>query len=246
MKNIWYIAKKEYASLFNSPVAYVILLVTFLTLGFFFWIEINYAVQYQQYVPSMSNTFSLLVFPLLFFAVPAITMRSIADENKSGTLELLLTSPVRDWELIIGKWLGCLFFFLFTLMVTLIYPLVLNTMIDKGIDFGLVFSGYLGVILLISAMCGIGVFISSLFNNQIAALFATLGVLILFWIISAPAQLFQGSVTADVLTYLSLTEHYYDTFLTGIIQLKDIIYYLSFTALTLLMANISIDIRRWR
>lgn len=246
MKNIWFIAKKEYASFFNSPVAYVILLVTFLTLGFFFWFEINIAVQYQQYVPSMNSTFSLLVFPLLFFAIPAITMRSIADEHKTGTLELLLTSPVRDWELIVGKWLGCIFFFLFVLAITLIYPLVLNTMIDKGIDFGLVFSSYLGIILLISAMCGIGIFISSLFSNQIAALFASMGVIILFWVISAPAQLFQGTVTAEILTYLSLTDHYYDTFLVGIIQLKDIIYYLSFTALTLLMANISIEIRRWR
>ena len=245
MRNIWFIAKKEFKAYFGSPIAYVVWFVILLTLGFFFWDDLKFAVQTQQYVPSIQSTFQLLVFPLLFLAAPAITMRTMAEENRMGTLELLLTSPVRDWELIVGKWLGSLLLFLCLIVVTIIFPLVLNSMIQPGIDQGIVFTAYLGIILMISSMCAIGIFISSVFNNQIAAFFASIGAMILFWVIATPAQSMTGT-GADILNYLSIPNHFYNTFLNGVIDLKDVVFYLSLTALGLFLGTVSVAVRRWR
>jgi len=244
MRNVWTIAKREFRSLFIVQIATITLFVFLLTIGFFFYIEIYSAVQTQQYIPSMQTSFQLIVFPLLFFAVPAITMRSIAEEKRTGTLEFLLTAPVRDWELIIGKWLGGFLLFLVALAVTLVYPIILNFLVKPGIDMGAMLAGYLGLMLLASAMIAIGVAISSLFNNLPASFFATLGVIIIFWIIASPAQSMQG-VGADILRNLSLTTHLYDTFLAGIIDLKDIVYYISFTIFALFIGKTAIEIRRW-
>jgi ABC-2 type transport system permease protein len=245
MRNIWTIAKREYKLIFSSPIAYVFLFVILLVLGIFFYLDILFAVNSQQYVPSYQRTFQLLAFPLLFLAVPALTMRSVAEENKMGTLELMLTAPIRDWEFIVGKWFGCLLFFLTVIAITIVYPIILNSITSPGIDQLSLIAGYLGTILLASAMCAIGVFISSLFNNPIAALFASIGLMIVFWVIGAPAQIIQGS-GADIFRYLSLTEHYYNTFLMGIISLEDITYYLSLTALSLFLGTVAIEVRRWR
>jgi ABC-2 type transport system permease protein len=244
MRNIWTIAKRELHLLFISPIAYIVLIVFLLTLGIFFYIELSYAVQSQQYIPTLGTSFQLIAFPLMFLAVPAITMRSIAEEKRSGTIEFLLTAPVRDWELIIGKWLGGFLFFGIALCVTLVYPLILNFLIEPGIDLGAMLAGYLGLILLASTMTAIGIAISSLFSNQIAALFATLGVIIIFWILSSPAQ-FMNGVSAEILRNMALTTHLYDTFLAGIIDLKDVLYYISFTVFALFIGKTAIEIRRW-
>jgi ABC-2 type transport system permease protein len=244
MRNIWTIAKRELHLLFISPIAYITLIVILLALGIFFYIEISYAIQTQQYVPSMGTTFQLLAFPLLFLAVPAITMRSIAEEKRSGTIEFLLTAPVRDWELVIGKWLGIFIFFLIALAVTLVYPLILTILVKPGIDLAATAAGYLGLILLAAAMTAIGIAMSSLFSNQIAALFATLGVILVFWILSSPAQFMEG-LPAEILRNMSLTTHLYDTFLSGILDLKDIFYYISFTVFALLIGKTAIEVRRW-
>ncbi len=244
MRNIWTIARREFNLFFVSPIAYITLIVFLLTIGIFFYIEVSYAVQSQQYIPTMQTSFQLIAFPLLFLAVPAITMRSIAEEKRTGTLEFLLTAPVRDWELIIGKWLGGFLFFLVALAATLVYPLILNFLVKPGIDMGALMAGYLGLILLASAMIAIGIAISSLFNNQIASLFATLGVIIVFWIIASPAQSMQG-IGADILRNLSLTTHLYDTFLAGVLDLKDALYYISFTVFALFIGKTAVEIRRW-
>ncbi len=245
MRTMWYIARREYRAFFASPIAYGVIFLIMTTLGFFFWLEVNAAVQTQQYTPDINNTIQLFVFPLLFFCAPAITMGTLAEENRHGTLELLLTAPVRDWELVVGKWLGSTLFFLTALAITLIFPLVLNNLINPGIDQGAMVSAYLGLILLIFAMCAIGVFISSLFSNQLAALLVTLLVIIVLWIISSPAQTMTG-VGADILNYLSLSGHFYNSFLTGAFQLRDVFYYLSVTALGLFLGTISVETRRWR
>jgi len=245
MRNIWIIAKKEYISFYHSPIAYVIGVVTFLTLGIFFWLQIDFAVQTQQFVPDIRNILDILIFPLFFLAVPVLTMRTISDENRTGTLELIMTAPVRDWELVVGKWLGTYLFILTIIALTWIYPFVLNFMVDPGIDQSLLTANYLGLSLLTAAMTAIGVLLSSLFKNQIAALIASLGVLIILWIISAPAQLMQG-VGADLLRHLSITDHYYETFRYGIVDLKDIIYYLSMTVLALFLGTRAVEARRWR
>jgi ABC-2 type transport system permease protein len=245
MRNIWIIARREYNHFFASPIAYVLFAVTLLVLGGFLFLDIYYGVQTQQYVPSPDRTLQLLAFPMLFFAIPALTMRSIAEENRSGTLEILFTSPVSDATLVVGKWLGSFLFFLTILLVTWIYPLILNAIVSPGIDQGLLVSGYLGAILLTSALCAIGVCVSSFFNNMIASFFATFGVIILFWVIGSPAELMQGPA-ATILKYLSLTDHYYTNLLTGIVRIDDIIFYISFTVFALVLGTVSVETRRWR
>lgn len=245
MHNIWTLAKKEFDSFFHSPIAYIVGVVIFLTLGIFYWLQITFAIQSQAYIPEMSGILDLLLFPLFFLSIPVLTMRSISDENKTGTLELLMTTPLRDWELIIGKWLGTFLFFLSILALTWIYPLVLNLMVEPGIDQVLLIANYIGIVLFTGALTAIGILISTLFKNQIAALFATLGTMIILWIIASPAQ-FSSGFSADLLNYLSITNHYYESFRIGIVDLKDVIYYLSITALSLFMGSRVIDAKRWR
>ena len=244
MRNIWTIAKKEYASFFNSPIAYVVGAVVFLVMGIFFSFDLNAAINYQ-YTPDFTYELDILIFPLIFLAIPILTMKTLADENKSGTLELLLTAPVRDYELIVGKWLGTFSFFMSLILVTWFYPIVLNFIMDPGIDLPMILSNYIGVTLMAAAMTAIGIYISSIFKNTIAALMASLGALLLFWLISVPAQFFSGSV-AEIFTNLSITEHYYNGFRTGMVALSDIAYYVSLTALALFLGTRTIESKRWR
>ena len=243
MRNIWIIARKEYKGYFISPVAYAVAFLIFLILGYIFFSGILFASSQQQYVPDVTIVLSPMIF-IFLFTVPALTMRSIADERKSGTMELLLTAPVRDWELVVGKWLGGYLFVLTIILVTWIYPIILNRLIQPGLDQGLMLTGYLGVALASAAFVAVGVVVSSLFSNQIAAFFTTLGILLLLWIISNPAQAL-GPNGGAILSYLSLSDHFYNTFNVGVIELKDIIYYLSLTSLSLFLGSISVQVRRW-
>lgn len=245
MRTIWIIAKKEYLSFFHTPIAYVIGVVIFLVLGIYYWLQLSWSIQYQSFIPEISSILDLLLFPMFFIAVPVLTMRTVADENRTGTLELLMTAPIRDWELIIGKWLGTFLFFLTIITVTWIYPFVLNLLVDPGIDQSLLLANYLGLILFTAALTAIGVCVSSLFKNQIAALLTSLGVIILLWILSSPAQLMTG-FGADLLNYLSITNHYYETFRSGIVDMKDVVYYLSLTFFALFLGTRAIEARRWK
>ena len=245
MRNIWTIARREYNQYFTSPIAYVFMFVVFGVMGVLFFIDLSFAIQTPQYVPGIEGLTSLFVFPLMFFGVPAITMRSVSDENRAGTLELLLTAPITDMELIVGKWLGVFMFLTTIAAITLVYPLILNTLIDPGIDKGLLLSNYLGLLLFLASASAMGIAVSSFFTNQIATLFASLGVMILWWIVSAPAQLMQGT-TAIVIKYLGVTGHYYDTFLTGVVRIDDIAYFVGLTILALVIGTYSLESRRWK
>lgn len=244
MRNIWTIARREYKHYFISPIAYAVALMILLILGIIFYANIV-AASYQQFAPDIQIVLGPLV-TMLLFTTPAITMRSLAEEQKMGTLELLLTAPITDWELIVGKWLGGVMFLTTILIVTWIYPLILNQLVSPGIDQGILITSYIGVFLISCTFIAIGVAISSLFSNQIAAFFATLGVLLAFWMISYPAQAMgaTGGLSASILIYLDLAEHLYGSFLRGAIEIKDIIYYFSFIFLALFLGKISIEIRR--
>ncbi len=248
MRNIWTIAKREYNHYFNSPIAYVVAFMILLVLGVIFTIVIqNYianAMQSFGTAPDISPITGNIVF-LLVFSVPALTMRLISDETRMGTMELLLTAPVRDWELIIGKWLGGFLFILTIIAVTLIYPIVLNSLVTPGIDQRQMMAAYLGVILVSAAFLGLGVGISSLFSNQIAAFFITLGVFILlWWLVGFPADVV--SVGGDVFRYLDMKAHFYNSLNTGVINLSDIVYYLSITIFGLFLGTTAVETRRWR
>ena len=125
-------------------------------------------------------------------------MRTIADEQRMGTLETLLTAPVRDWELIVGKWLGGFLFYIAIITLTFIFPIVMNIFVKPGIDQGLMVAGYLGVMFLVAVFVAIGVFASSLFSNQIAAFFTTLGILLVLWMIGYP-QGFKHATGGQIL-----------------------------------------------
>lgn len=243
MRNLYYIAKNEFKSIFISPIAYAVSLAIFLIMGVLFYANVLGAA-YQQIAPAVQSVIGPLT-TLFLFSIPAITMRSIADEQKTGTLELLLTAPVRDWEVILGKWLGSLGFVTIILAVSWVYPIILNSIVDPGIDQGAMVSGYLGLFLLAAAFLAIGVAVSSLFSNQIAAFFATLGILLVLWMIGYPAQV-MGNLGGELLKYIDFSEHFYSTFYRGIIELKDVIYYLSVTILALFLGSISVETRRWR
>lgn len=243
MRNIWVIAEKELKHYFISPIAYAISFAILLILGILFYINILGAAM-QQYAPGIDIVLGPMVTLLLFLS-PAITMRSIADENRSGTLELLLTAPVRDWEVVVGKWLGGVMFMLILILVTWFFPIVLNRMVQPGIDQGIMAAGYLGIFLLSAAFVAIGVMASSLFSNQIAAFFTAMGIQLVLWIIGLVSQV-MGSTGSSLVTYLSMTEHIYNTFMRGIIDLKDIVYFLSIIALALFIGSVSVETRRWR
>lgn len=243
MRNIWIIARKEFKQFFVSPVAYAIALAVFLIMGVLFYATILSAA-YQQYAPGVQVILGPLA-TIFLFTTPAITMRALPDEQRTGTLELLLTAPVRDWELVIGKWLGSMGFILTILLVTWVYPIILNRLVDPGIDQGVLVSGYLGLFLMVAAFTAIGVAVGSLFSNQIAAFFTTLGILLVLWMIGYPSTA-SGAMGPSLLSYLDISEHFYPTFYRGIIDLKDVVYFLSLIALALFLGSISVESRRWR
>lgn len=250
MRNIWTIANREYKHYFISPIAYIVALLILLVLGIYFLLILFQVASSAYYMgtttpPTTDDILGLMPF-LLLFAVPALTMRLLADEHRAGTLELLLTSPVHDWELIIGKWLGAFLFLLTIIGITLIFPIILNYwLVEPGIDQVLMLSNYLGLILLIAAFLSIGTAISALFKNQIAALFATMVTLFFFWyLIGWPAYVMQSG--GEIFRYLSMSTHFFDGFLSGSVSLGDIIYYVSWTVLGLFVGTAAIEMRRWQ
>ncbi len=246
MQNIWTIARREYRRYFATPSAYVMAFMLFLVLGLVFYANVQYALtSLGQFVPDVRVLFGPMVIVFLF-AVPAVTMRLLAEEQKMGTLELLLTAPVRDAELVVGKWLGAFLFVLTLLAVTLVYPLLLNQMVQPGIDQGPVLTGYLGFVLMTAALVGVGVMVSSLFSNQLAAFVATLAVFWLLWLMGMPVRAGAGGVGAELLRYLDFSQHFYPTLYEGILDLRDVVYYLSVTAVSLFLGSVIVETRRWR
>jgi ABC-2 type transport system permease protein len=243
MANIWIIARRELKQYFISPIAYAVSFMILLIVGIIFYANVLSAAQ-QGGAPDLQIVMSPLV-TIFLFVTPAITMRSLAEEQRSGTLELLLSAPVRDWELVVGKWLGGFLFVMIILATTWIYPIILNQIIKPGIDQGLLISGYLGLALLTGSFIAIGVAASSLFSNQIAAFFTTLGIMLVLWMLGFAGSNMSGT-SGEIVRYLDISEHFYSTFNMGLIQLKDIIYYCSVIAFSLFLGSISIEIRRWR
>jgi ABC-2 type transport system permease protein len=249
MRNIWIIAKREFDHYFISPIAYVVAFMILLTIGIIFAINIYFFIQnaLQSFgqVPDISPVTGAFGF-LLVLSIPAITMRLISDEARMGTLELLLTAPIRDFELVAGKWLGGFLFILTILAVTLVFPLILNSLVSPGIDQKLVMSSYLGVILVAASFLALGVGISAVFTNQVAAFFVTLSVFVfLWWLIGFPAQVLQGTAS-EVFRYLDMKTHFYDALNVGSIKLADLVYFVSLIALGLFMGTTAVETRRWR
>lgn len=245
---MWTITRREYRHYFTSPLAYIAALLTLLTVGIYFVVIIYYTAN-NSYYSNTAPGINIVIGPLatvFLFAAPALTMRLLADEQRMGTLELLLTTPIKDGELVIGKWLGAFLFMLTIIAITLVYPIVLNKLTTPGIDQGVMVSGYIAVILLTAVFLAIGTAMSSFFNNPFAAFFATLAVLIIFWwLIRLPTYIVQNDSFNNILNYLDLNGRF-NSMLAGTMSLSDIIYPISLTALGLFLSAVAVEIRRWR
>jgi ABC-2 type transport system permease protein len=199
--------------------------------------------------PPTMNVNQELIRPLLqnasvlvLFLLPMVTMRTYSEEKRSGTIELLLTSPLTDVQIIVGKFLGTVGLYIALLAVTFVYIDML--FIYGNPEWRPIVSGYLGLLLLGSCFIAVGLFISSTTKNQMVAGAATFVVALLFWIVSWFADS-AGPTTGQILSYLSITEHF-DDFGKGIIDSKHIVYYLSFIAFGLFLTLKSVDSERWR
>lgn len=305
MRNAWVIARREYNQYFSTTVSYAVALTILFVGGAIFFLVFNQGMQGaftgEGTAPDIKIVAEWLTL-ILILTVPALTMRLISDENRMGTLELLLTAPLQDWELIVGKWLGGMLFLLTVLAVTLIYPIILNiyetpganlqwqvlslfiliiaiiamfwnlvtgkrvealfillaiwvvTIVAgillyrftvPGIDWGVTLSTYLGLFLICAAFLAIGVGVSSLFSNQIAAFLVTMLVFVfLWWILGFVASFTQGTAS-DIFTYLSMGGHFDTNLIAGTIDLSDVVYYLSLTALGLFGGTVAVKSRRW-
>ncbi len=260
MRNIWTIAKREYDHYFISPIAYVVAFAILLAIGVVFGINFFYftnnAFQNPGAAPDISPVTGVFVF-LLVLSTPALTMRLISDEARMGTLELLLTAPIRDSELVIGKWLGGMLYILTLVAVTLIYPILLNGIkigsftllngfVSPGIDMNVMLTSYLGLILIAGSFLALGTGISALFTNQIASFFGTLILFVfLWWLVGFPANVITGS-GAELFRYLDMKTHFYGALSDGIINLSDLVYYFSLIALGLFTGTVAVEMRRWR
>jgi ABC-2 type transport system permease protein len=180
----------------------------------------------------------------MIFLSPALTMRLLSDEARMGTLELLLTAPVRDFELVAGKFLGAFLFVLTIALFTLIFPIIINNFVTPGIDWKVIIASYIGLVLVCGALLALGTGISAIFTNQFAAFFVTFGLFFFLWfMVNLPANYLQQG--GDVYNYLSLSQHF-SSMNRGTIALGDIVYYISLIALGLFAGTTAIEIRRWR
>jgi len=257
MRNALAIAGKELRSYFVSPIAYVVI-TGFLLLGgwFFFNLLARFSFLLQIYssfrnpeAQARLNLNEFVIAPLLHnlsvvlvILVPVITMRSFAEEKRSGTYELLMTSPLSITEIVAGKFLGSVAFLLIMIGLTAIYPIILLAYGNPEI--GMMASGYLGLLLLAVAFATVGLLTSSITENQIIAAVTCLVMLLLFYVIAWPAET-AGPVLGPLLKYLSLTEHFGEM-VKGIIDTKDVVYFVSVILLSLFLTHRSVESVRWR
>lgn len=238
MKNLWTITWRELRAYFASPLAYVLSAAYLALSGVFFGFDLYFSRE-----ASLRGVFVTFLFILLLLA-PALTMRLLAEEQRMGTLELLLTAPVHDWQVVVGKFLGSLIMFLVMMVLPTLYYVVILVAFGPP-DYGPLLTGYLGLILLGASFLAIGVFTSSLSQNQVIALFVGLVILIVLWVADAFTNLFGTGLASDVFGHLAVGKHYSD-FFRGVITSTDIVYALSIIAVSLFFAVQVLQSRRWR
>jgi ABC-2 type transport system permease protein len=254
MTNVLAIAQKELRSYFASPIAYIVIGIWALLYGYFYASLLQFFVRQsmqmsqfggQQPVNINEQMIRLLfqnVTILVLFLMPGITMRSYSEEKRSGTIELLLTSPVTDWQIILGKFFGALALYTAMLAVTLIHIGVL--FIYGNPEWKPIATTYLGLLLFGGCFISVGLLISSLTKNQIVAFTASFGVFLLLWIIDWMGS-FAGPTINSLLTYLSVINHLED-FTKGVLDTSHLIYYVSFITFGLFLTAKSVDTERWR
>jgi ABC-2 type transport system permease protein len=261
MRNIWAIMQREYSNYFVSPIAYVVITIFLLVMGFFFYYILRLFVQNSMMASMQSQQFGGMAPPMdvssmvarnffetlstvLLFMLPMLTMGLYAEERKQGTLELLMTSPLTSIQVILGKYLASLAFFLSMLAPTFLYFLIMQVYSQPHFPWSPVLSGYLGVLLLGGSLIALGAFISTLTENQIIASVSTFGVFLILWVLDFATHS-GDSKLGEALNYLSVLNHF-DDFSKGVIDTTHIIFYLSFMAFALLLTLRSFESMRWR
>ena len=253
MRNIVAIAQRELKAYFSSPIAYVLIGFFALLFGYFFYALLSFF-ERQSMQAGMGggqpvNVNQMLVGPLLMnatvillFIFPLITMRTYAEEKRSGTIELLLTSPITDLQIILGKFAGAMLLYGSMLAVTLVHVAMLFAYGNP--EWKPIATGYLGLLMMGGCFISVGLLISSLTKNQIVAGMVTFAVFLMLWVINWIGS-FVGPTTQAVLQHLSITEHF-DDFAKGIVDTKHLVYYASFMAFGLFLTMKSVDSERWR
>jgi ABC-2 type transport system permease protein len=246
--------KRELYVYFSSPIAYVVVTIFLVLSGYFFYSAFAYFSVASMQAMTMTgagalNVTDMVLYPtlgnmsvIMLLMMPLLTMRLFAEEKKAGTLELLLSYPIRETELLFGKFIACLVVFLVMLVLTWLYPFLLWVYAEP--DIGIVATGYLGLFLMGVAFVALGVMVSSITENQIVAAVVSFGTILMFWLIGWAEDL-VGSTFGKVLSHLSLLEHF-DSFSKGIIDTQDIVYYINFTILFLFITMRCLESKRWR
>jgi ABC-2 type transport system permease protein len=254
MGNILAIAGKEFRGYFASPIAAITIGLFTLLFGAFFYVVLNYFVGQSMQMAMQGfggslNVNQQMIRPILgnaavvvLFLLPMITMRSFAEEKRSGTMELLLTSPLTDWQIILGKFLGAVGLYALMLLATAVNLAALYRFGNP--EWKPILTGYLGLLLMGGSFLSIGLFLSSLTRNQIVAGVLTFSVALGLWIASWFKDT-AGPLGREILTYISVIDHFED-FSKGVIDTKDLVYYLSFITLGLFLTAKSVDSERWR
>lgn len=235
MRKVLVIAGKELRSYFVSPMGYVVMVFFLGVCGLIFALTVSH----PQAQADMRGMFHTMVFITLMMA-PVLTMGLLAQERASGSMELLMTNPVRDWEVALGKYLAAMGLFTGLCILSLEFPLILAKYGDP--DWGAILSGYLGLLFCAMAFIAIGLFASSLTSNQIAAAILAAFMLLFFWLIGWLSMSVSQSL-GDVVKYVSIYENFQD-FEKGIIDTKPVLFFLSLTAFALFMTVRSLEHRR--
>jgi ABC-2 type transport system permease protein len=246
------IAHKELRSYFSSPMAYIIIGFFALPFGVFFYLYLDAFVRQGMQMAQMGGPMNVNqqmiryvlqnASVIILFIMPMITMRTYSEEKRSGTIELLLTSPVTDLEIILGKFFGALGLYVAMLVVTMLYVAIL--FVYGNPEWRPLVAAYLGLLLMGGAFLSLGLLISSMTNNQIVAGIISFIVFLMLWIVGWFADT-AGPTMGAVTRYLSITEHF-DDFSKGIIDTKHVIYYLSLITFGLFLTAKSVDSERWR
>jgi len=252
VNNILAIAHKELKSYFSTPIAYIVIGFFALLFGYFFYAMLVIFNQQSLQFGGEGGAMDInqqLIRPLflnasviLLFVLPLITMRTYSEEKRSGTIELLLTSPLSDFEIIIGKFLGAMTLYAAMLGITLIHVALLFSYGNP--EWKVVVTGYAGLLLMGGCFISVGLLISSMTKNQIVSGMVTFAVFLLLWVINWIAS-FTGPTTQSVLNYLSITDHF-DDFTRGILDTKHLIYYFSVMSFGLFLTSRSVDTERWK
>src|SRR6266545_4486562 len=254
MRNVLAIANKEFRSYFASPIAYILIGLFALLFGWFFYVFLMAFVQQSEQMMQFgggggANVNQMMIryvlqnaSVIILFIMPMITMRTYSEEKRSGTIELLLTSPVTDLEIILGKFFGALGLYISILAVTLLYMSILFYYGHP--EWRPLLAAYLGLLLMGGSFISIGLLISSTTKNQIVAGVVTFVVFLMFWIIGWFADT-AGPTIGPITSWLSITEHF-DDFSKGIIDTKHVLYYLSLITFGLFLTAKSVDTERWR